>query len=160
MGDPIENPDVHWITLKGGQHIPIPNAPSGAKKTLTPAERGAMAPRMTKETMAIALQSQKEIARLVGGKVIPDNKAFDVRVGNNWIEVKTNVAGKNSRVNMQSPSREKKELWEGYRKWTLAVDKREGQSGVYYLFPGTGAFWYKNLIPTPASVIRDIMQLP
>jgi len=159
MGDPIENPDVHWITLKGGQHIPIPNAPA-QKKVLSPAERGAMAPRMTKETMAIALQSQKEIAKVVGGEVIPDNKAFDVKVGRNWIEVKTNVTGKHSRVNMQRPSRQKKEVWAGYRKWTIAVDKRAGQQGVYYLFPGTGAFWYKNLIPTPPSVIRDIMQLP
>jgi hypothetical protein len=154
MGDPIENPDVHWITREG-VHIPIPNTP------LSPAARGAMAPRMSKETMRAALQTQKEVAKMLGGVVIPDNRAFDVKVGNNWIEVKTNIAAKNDRVNMQAPSRQKKEEWVGFNKWTLAVDKRAlGSTGqvAYYLFPGVGAFRYGNLIPTPASVLIDLFR--
>jgi hypothetical protein len=151
MGDPIQNPDVHWVTIEG-EHIPIPNRP------LSPAERGAMAKRQTKEDMQFALGWQKKVAKMLGGEVIPDNKAFDVKVGRNWIEVKTNIQAKNDRVNMQRPSREKKEEWAGYRKWTLAVDTRGGGQEAYYLFPGTGAFRYGKILPTPKQVIIDIFK--
>jgi len=156
MGDPIENPDVHWIT-KAGHHIPIPNRP------MTPQERGRLAPKVTPETRAIAARMQHVVARLVGGTVIPDNDAYDVQVGMNMIEVKTLVDAKNDKLHFKRAQRLfKQSMYPEYKHWTIGVDARQSRSNpTFYLFPGLGAFMVgKKNQAVPGWVITDIFSDP
>jgi hypothetical protein len=162
MGDQLTGPDIDWVTINH-EHIPF-NSKTGAriptpKRPLSPAERGAMAARVTPEVRKIALESQKEVARLVGGRVIPDNGAHDVVVGRNVIEVKTLVDAKNDKLPLQRVQRLYKNASDSsYRHWTIGVDKRGGQTH-FFLFPGHGSFRiWKKVNPTPPEVIRDLFR--
>jgi len=87
-----------------------------------------------------AEDNEPKVAAATKGKQSGDNDPFDVIAGENAVEVKTIVRGKNDKITMHPPSLEKKMAFAGaagLRTHTVVFDDRVGK--VYYK-EGVGSF--------------------
>jgi len=118
-------------------------------KAKAPSARSQMAKKTYKVSSA-AVQRQAEsneprLAVTIKGKVNHDNQAFDVIQGNNAIEVKTIVRGKNDKITMHPESLKRKVDFVTATKMsahTVVFDDRNNQ--IYYK-KGLGSFRLTNM---------------
>jgi len=91
---------------------------------------------------AIAMQSERVVARSVGGRQLPDNEPMDVIVRRrktlHGIEVKTIIDGQNDKITMHKDSRERKLKWARETGGSLHTVAVKGDR-VWYK-PGVGSF--------------------
>ena len=152
MADPLEGPALvtgpdgklgHWVTIFGN-HVFIPAASEAGKEGVKGGSRSARAKasykKMDKDKMKVAMKMQSIVAKAVGGDMIPDNKAFDVLIGDQLVEVKTIIHATNDKITIHPESRQRK-LFEGTKKtrWALVIDVRTTDPKMY-LFNALGSF--------------------
>jgi hypothetical protein len=163
MGDPISGPSGwsgHWVTLPDGRRIHIESPEYAEYQRKSKLAKASYNP-MDKKKMAIAMKQQQYIADLVGGRVIPDNEAFDVIAGNHLIEVKSIISAKNDKLTVHPLSLRRKTMAAQLglkRHWIVGVDVRYPGRRALYLWPNVGSFRFGRMLPTPPEVISQLFR--
>ena len=100
----------------------------------------------TRAKQMVGEASEVKVAKMIGGKSLPDNEPMDVlvQVGGkrHAIEVKTFVDNANDKITMHPASLARKTAWARLEKTTLhtvLVDTRPGKRGTFYR-RGVGSF--------------------
>lgn len=122
----------------GGEFAPGSGNSSAAKR-----ER-ALATHIpqTKQVRAAANRAERDVAKIIGGRDLPDHEPFDVIKNRNAVEVKAILAGKNDKITMHPESLARKIAWAKKNKMnshTVIIDYRDG-APKYYHRKGLGSF--------------------
>ncbi len=89
--------------------------------------------------------NEPKVAQAIQGKQTEDNDAFDVLKGNNAVEIKTIVRGKNDKITMHPTSLAKKEKFAEDHKLTTHTVVFDDRNQKIYYKQGLGSFRLRNM---------------
>jgi hypothetical protein len=95
----------------------------------------------TREMQRAAIKNEKDLAKRIGAKHMPDNESFDVHVGGkHLLEVKTIIVGKHDKITMRKECRERKLAMAAEKGATAHTVVFDNRSGNVYYSKGVGSF--------------------
>lgn len=94
----------------------------------------------TREMQRAAIKNERDLAKRIKAKHLPDNEPFDVRTTAHAFEVKTILVGKHDKITMRKECRERKIDFASKNKLKMHTVVFDNRSDVVYYSKGVGSF--------------------